>query len=109
MSLLQHLCGLSFCWLRFVVICDFSAFSISFRSNFLLHYGLMPDGKFFPQHFDRRGQHDLALARIDEAIEHTPTVIDLYSVKVNFCPPHFILSFFGNVYYVMLIIGVSYL
>ncbi|CAA7403072.1 unnamed protein product [Spirodela intermedia] len=33
------------------------------------------------QHFDRRGQHDLALARIDEAIEHTPTVIDLYSAK----------------------------
>ncbi|XP_008809145.3 N-terminal acetyltransferase A complex auxiliary subunit NAA15-like isoform X2 [Phoenix dactylifera] len=33
------------------------------------------------QHFDRRGQHAIALAKIDEAIEHTPTVIDLYSVK----------------------------
>ncbi|XP_058074694.1 N-terminal acetyltransferase A complex auxiliary subunit NAA15 isoform X2 [Magnolia sinica] len=33
------------------------------------------------QHYDRRGQHDLALTKIDEAIEHTPTVIDLYTVK----------------------------
>ncbi|GMH15945.1 hypothetical protein Nepgr_017786 [Nepenthes gracilis] len=33
------------------------------------------------QHYDRRGQYDIALAKIDEAIEHTPTVIDLYSVK----------------------------
>lgn len=33
------------------------------------------------QHFDRRGQHEHALTKIDEAIEHTPTVIDLYSVK----------------------------
>ncbi|KAG9459346.1 hypothetical protein H6P81_003854 [Aristolochia fimbriata] len=35
------------------------------------------------QHYDRRGQHDLALAKIDEAIEHTPTVIDLYSAKAR--------------------------
>lgn len=34
------------------------------------------------QHYDRRGQYHLALAKIDEAIEHTPTVIDLYSIKV---------------------------
>lgn len=34
------------------------------------------------QHYDRRLQHEFALAKIDEAIEHTPTVIDLYSVKV---------------------------
>lgn len=34
------------------------------------------------QHYDRRGQHEVALAKIDEAIQHTPTVIDLYSVKV---------------------------
>lgn len=34
------------------------------------------------QHYDRRGQYDISLAKIDEAIEHTPTVIDLYSVKV---------------------------
>ncbi|KAB5574252.1 hypothetical protein DKX38_001446 [Salix brachista] len=33
------------------------------------------------QHYDRRGQYDVALSKIDEAIEHTPTVIDLYSVK----------------------------
>ncbi|KAK1299486.1 hypothetical protein QJS10_CPB14g01154 [Acorus calamus] len=29
----------------------------------------------------RRSQYDIALAKINEAIEHTPTVIDLYSVK----------------------------
>ncbi|KAG5229091.1 acetyltransferase-related family protein [Salix suchowensis] len=33
------------------------------------------------QHYDRRGQYDVALSKIDEAIKHTPTVIDLYSVK----------------------------
>ncbi|XP_023514565.1 N-terminal acetyltransferase A complex auxiliary subunit NAA15-like [Cucurbita pepo subsp. pepo] len=33
------------------------------------------------QHYDRRGQYDIALSKIDEAIKHTPTVIDLYSVK----------------------------
>ncbi|PWZ30840.1 N-terminal acetyltransferase A complex auxiliary subunit NAA15 [Zea mays] len=33
------------------------------------------------QHYDRRGQYDIALNKIDEAISHTPTVIDLYSVK----------------------------
>ncbi|WOL15048.1 N-alpha-acetyltransferase 15, NatA auxiliary subunit isoform X1 [Canna indica] len=33
------------------------------------------------QHYDRRGQHHFALALIDEAIEHTPTMIDLYSIK----------------------------
>ncbi|KAJ8756060.1 hypothetical protein K2173_024607 [Erythroxylum novogranatense] len=36
---------------------------------------------FLAQHYDRRGRYDMALAKIDEAIEHTPTVIDLYSVK----------------------------
>ncbi|KAJ4835421.1 N-alpha-acetyltransferase 15, NatA auxiliary subunit [Turnera subulata] len=36
---------------------------------------------FLAQHYDRRRQYDLALSKIDEAIEHTPTVIDLYSVK----------------------------
>jgi len=35
------------------------------------------------QHYDRRGQYDVALCKIDEAIAHTPTVIDLYSVKVS--------------------------
>ncbi|XP_027344722.1 N-terminal acetyltransferase A complex auxiliary subunit NAA15-like isoform X2 [Abrus precatorius] len=33
------------------------------------------------QHYDRRGQYEIALSKIDEALEHTPTVIDLYSVK----------------------------
>ncbi|XP_020582389.1 N-terminal acetyltransferase A complex auxiliary subunit NAA15 isoform X2 [Phalaenopsis equestris] len=33
------------------------------------------------QHYERRGQHDLALVKIDEAMKHTPTVIDLYSIK----------------------------
>ncbi|KAL8465768.1 hypothetical protein ACS0TY_035027 [Phlomoides rotata] len=36
---------------------------------------------YLAQHYDRRGQYDLALKKIDEAIEHTPTIIDLYSVK----------------------------
>ncbi|XP_030488392.2 N-terminal acetyltransferase A complex auxiliary subunit NAA15 [Cannabis sativa] len=33
------------------------------------------------QHYDRRGQYEIALSKIDEAIEHTPTAIDLYSGK----------------------------
>uniref|UniRef100_A0A7N0RHA1 Uncharacterized protein n=1 Tax=Kalanchoe fedtschenkoi TaxID=63787 RepID=A0A7N0RHA1_KALFE len=36
---------------------------------------------FLAQHYDRRGQYAIALAKVDEAIEHTPTVIDLSSVK----------------------------
>ncbi|KAA8541839.1 hypothetical protein F0562_022991 [Nyssa sinensis] len=36
---------------------------------------------YLAQHYDRHGQYDIALAKIDEAIEHTPTVIDLYLVK----------------------------
>ncbi|KAH6756597.1 tetratricopeptide repeat protein [Perilla frutescens var. hirtella] len=36
---------------------------------------------YLAQHYDRRSQYDVALKKIDEAIEHTPTVIDLYSVK----------------------------
>ena len=35
------------------------------------------------QHYDRWGQYDVALSKIDEAIEHTPTVIDLYFAKVS--------------------------
>ena len=35
------------------------------------------------QHYDKRGQYDLSLSKIDEDIEHTPTVIDLYSAKVG--------------------------
>lgn len=36
---------------------------------------------YLAQHYDRCGQQDLALTKIDEAISHTPTVIDLYSAK----------------------------
>ncbi|KAG8379893.1 hypothetical protein BUALT_Bualt07G0136600 [Buddleja alternifolia] len=36
---------------------------------------------YLAQHYDRCGQYDAAIRKIDEAIEHTPTVIDLYSVK----------------------------
>ncbi|XP_027125429.1 N-terminal acetyltransferase A complex auxiliary subunit NAA15 [Coffea arabica] len=36
---------------------------------------------YLAQHYDRRDQQDIALAKIDEAIVHTPTAIDLYSVK----------------------------
>lgn len=34
------------------------------------------------QHFDQRRQYEKALSYIDQAIAHTPTVIDLYLVKV---------------------------
>ncbi|KAF5726902.1 putative NMDA receptor-regulated protein [Tripterygium wilfordii] len=36
---------------------------------------------FLAQHYDKRGQYDIALSKIDGAMEHTPTVIDLYSAK----------------------------
>ncbi|XP_076930942.1 N-terminal acetyltransferase A complex auxiliary subunit NAA15-like [Bidens hawaiensis] len=36
---------------------------------------------YLAQHFDRRAQYNIALAKIEEAMQHTPTVIDLYSVK----------------------------
>ncbi|CAN0878301.1 N-terminal acetyltransferase A complex auxiliary subunit NAA15 [Linum grandiflorum] len=36
---------------------------------------------YLAQHYDRRGQCDVALTKIEEAIAHTPTVIDLYLVK----------------------------
>ncbi|KAD6794662.1 hypothetical protein E3N88_05558 [Mikania micrantha] len=36
---------------------------------------------YLAQHYDRRAQYDVALAKIEEALQHTPTVIDLYSVK----------------------------
>lgn len=46
------------------------------------------------QHYDRRGQFEIALSKIDEAIEHTPTVIDLYSVKV--CWSYKLFSFLSS-------------
>nr|XP_043623547.1 N-terminal acetyltransferase A complex auxiliary subunit NAA15-like [Erigeron canadensis] len=36
---------------------------------------------YLAQHYDKRNQYDLALVKIEEAMQHTPTVIDLYSVK----------------------------
>ncbi|PWA97460.1 N-alpha-acetyltransferase 15, NatA auxiliary subunit [Artemisia annua] len=36
---------------------------------------------YLAQHYDRRGLYDIALAKIDEAMQHTPTVIDLYTAK----------------------------
>ncbi|KAI7743200.1 hypothetical protein M8C21_020556, partial [Ambrosia artemisiifolia] len=36
---------------------------------------------YLAQHYDRRARYDMALAKIEEAMQHTPTVIDLYSVK----------------------------
>jgi hypothetical protein len=53
----------------------FFFFFFFFKKNFLTDL-------LFIQHYDRRGQYDIALSKIDEAIEHTPTVIDLYSIKV---------------------------
>lgn len=66
----------------------FTTFSFTplfiFFGNFLINF-------LFIQHYDRRGQYDISLSKIDEAIEHTPTVIDLYSVKVSV---YYKLSFF---------------
>lgn len=55
----------------------------SFHVHFFVPFHLPYCWKtFLLQHYDRCGQYDIALIKIDEAIEHTPTVIDLYSVKV---------------------------
>jgi N-alpha-acetyltransferase 15/16, NatA auxiliary subunit len=35
------------------------------------------------QHFDRTGKHDQALAHINAALEHTPTLVDLYMIKAK--------------------------
>lgn len=52
------------------------AFILIYLSQNLLTFSMLM------QHYDRRGQYDIALSKIDEAIDHTPTVIDLYSAKV---------------------------
>jgi len=36
---------------------------------------------YLAQHFDHRGEHSRALEIVDEAIEHTPTLIELYLLK----------------------------
>lgn len=86
-SPLQHLCGHCFYWLRLLAVSwMFSLFFFFFcvLQPFLLHPYLFSLGNLlFIQHYDRRGQYDISLSKIDEAIEHTPTVIDLYSVKVS--------------------------
>lgn len=57
--------------------------TLFFSTNYAAHIlQLSSRPLYLVQHYDRRGQHDIALAKIDEAIEHTPTAIDLYSVKV---------------------------
>lgn len=38
---------------------------------------------FMAQHYDHIGQLDKALALINEAIEHTPTILELYMVKAK--------------------------
>ncbi|KAM0933409.1 putative transferase [Dioscorea sansibarensis] len=50
---------------------------------------------YLAQHYDRCGQHDIALTKIDEAIEHTPTVIDLYFAKLCFAL-QFLISVVGK-------------
>lgn len=71
------------CWLSLgCLVCFFFFFCV--LQPFLLHPYLFSLGNLlFIQHYDRRGQYDISLSKIDEAIEHTPTVIDLYSVKVS--------------------------
>ena len=46
------------------------------------------------QHYDHRGEHSRALKIVDEAIEHTPTLIELYLLK-------------GKIFKVSVIIGSS--
>ena len=36
---------------------------------------------YLAQHHDHRGEHSRALEIVDEAIEHTPTLIELYLLK----------------------------
>lgn len=97
---LQHLCGFCSIWLRFAYMSSINiqGFHVLFFISFHLPYCWKT---FLLQHYDRCGQYDIALVKIDEAIEHTPTVIDLYSVKVylliypyqNICES-FIIRFF---------------
>ena len=49
---------------------------------------------FLAQHYDHRGEHSRALEIVDEAIEHTPTLIELYLLK-------------GKIFKVSVIIGSS--
>lgn len=76
----QHSCGFCSYWHR--LVCKFGDyFDIAFLV-ILFHQNILMVTVFCIQHYDRRGQCDIALSKIDEAIKHTPTVIDLYSVKV---------------------------
>lgn len=78
---LQHFCGFCSIWLRFAHMS--SIYLQGFHVFFFVAFHLPNCWKnFLLQHYDRCGQCDIALVKIDEAIEHTPTVIDLYSVKV---------------------------
>lgn len=71
-------------WTLFLVsqVCFVVSYEIRFMSFWICITYVKTFVSVVMQHYDRRGQYSLALAKIDEAIEHTPTVIDLYSIKV---------------------------
>lgn len=79
-SLLQQSCGQCFWFHRFNLV---PLIDSVLGDSRLCIANLVVFGSVVLQHYDRRGQHLLALVKIDEAIAHTPTVIDLYSIKVG--------------------------
>ena len=82
-SLLQRCCGLCAIWARFVVvICIISQIPLCLCIFSFYFFFYLTKIYVSVQHYDRRGQYDIALEKIEEAIKHTPTLIDLYSVKV---------------------------
>lgn len=38
---------------------------------------------FLGQHYDKLGQYEVALKYVNEAISHTPTLIELYTIKAK--------------------------
>ena len=50
---------------------------------------------FLAQHHDHRGEHSRALEIVDEAMEHTPTLIELYLLKGKIFKVSVIFFFFG--------------
>lgn len=79
------------CWLSWMFSLFFFCFTTFSFTPLFIFFGNFLINFLFIQHYDRRGQYDISLSKIDEAIEHTPTVIDLYSVKVSV---YYKLSFF---------------
>ena len=39
---------------------------------------------FMAQHYDFRGDYSRALELVNKALEHTPTLIELYTLKVRY-------------------------